>query len=173
MKEEVVLVNSNDEEIGVMEKLEAHHKAMLHRAFSVLLFNDKNEFLLQKRASEKYHCANMWTNTCCSHPRAGESLNQAVNRRLKEEMGIICETQKLFDFIYKVELEDHMFEHEFDHVFVGQFNGTPIPNPNEVEDWKYISLASLTSDLNQNPAQYTPWFKLILKEIESKKLEIV
>lgn len=168
MMEEVILVDAEDKEIGLMEKMQAHREAKLHRAFSVFLLNDQNEVLLQQRALDKYHCGGMWTNTCCSHPRVGETLENAVNRRLKEEMGIACDTKWTYSFIYKAEVGQGLFEHEFDHVFFGRFSDIPKPNEKEVSDWKYIPLAALKQDVESNPTKYTPWFKIILAEVLDK-----
>jgi isopentenyl-diphosphate delta-isomerase len=140
MREEVVLVDTDDREVGLMEKMQAHKEGKLHRAFSVFLLNDKNELLLQRRALQKYHCGGMWTNTCCSHPRANETLQNAVDRRLAEELGITCATEKLYSFIYKADVGNNLVEHEFDHVFFGRFSA----------------------------AKYTPWFKIILAELNEK-----
>mgnify|MGYP003582624825 CR=1 FL=1 len=170
MKEEVILVDAEDREIGLMEKMKAHQEAKLHRAFSVFLMNDKNEVLLQQRALDKYHCGGMWTNTCCSHPRAGETLQNAVNRRLREEMGIACETSWVYSFIYQADVGGGLFEHEFDHVFLGRFLGIPQPDDTEVADWKYVALDQLQADVMTNPGQYTPWFKIILAEVLKKNL---
>lgn len=162
--DEVILVDTNDNAIGTMEKLEAHLQGRLHRAFSVLLFNSKGELLLQRRANEKYHSAGLWTNTCCSHPQPGEDTAIAARRRLKEEMGIEANPAFAYKFIYKAELEHKLIEHEYDHVFIGNFNGEPHVNHNEVCEWKYVDLESLKKDIRQNPDQYTYWFKLILEK---------
>jgi isopentenyl-diphosphate delta-isomerase len=174
MKEKVILVDSNDVEIGLMEKMQAHEQAKLHRAFSVFLLNNKNEVLLQRRALGKYHCAGMWTNTCCSHPRAGETLQNAVDRRLLEEMGISCKTNWSYSFIYKADVGNGLVEHELDHVFIGRFNEAPQPNAEEVADWKYVSVNELKIDMSNHPDQYTPWFKIIFNEVTNKGiLELV
>lgn len=174
MKEKVILVDSNDVEIGLMEKMQAHEQAQLHRAFSVFLLNNKNEVLLQRRALGKYHCAGMWTNTCCSHPRAGETLQNAVDRRLLEEMGISCKTNWSYSFIYKADVGNGLVEHELDHVFIGRFNEAPQPNAEEVADWKYVSVNELKIDMSNHPDQYTPWFKIIFNEVTNKGiLELV
>jgi isopentenyl-diphosphate Delta-isomerase len=167
--EHVILVNEQDEEVGTMEKMEAHKKGLLHRAFSVLLFNSKGEVLLQKRSSKKYHSAGLWTNTCCSHPRPGEDVQEAAGRRLKEEMGIDAIPEFGYSFIYKTNLDNGLIEHELDHVYIGQFNGEPIINLNEVDEWKFENIERLRKDMAANPHQYTFWFKEILnqKEIES------
>lgn len=162
--EHVILVDKNDREIGTMEKMEAHKKGALHRAFSILLFDDKGKMLIQKRAGDKYHSSGLWTNTCCSHPLPGESLERATRRRLKEEMGI--ELQPVFShaFIYRAELDQNLIEHEFDHVFVGIFSGTPQVNEKEVEDWKYVDVQWLKRDMEEHPENYTEWFKLIVNQ---------
>ncbi|MCH5599676.1 isopentenyl-diphosphate Delta-isomerase [Niabella ginsengisoli] len=161
----VILVDENDNAKGTMEKMEAHQKGLLHRAFSVLLFNDKKEWLLQQRALDKYHCGGLWTNTCCSHPFPDEDILHAAKRRLKEEMGIEGELDKAFDFIYKASFKNGLTEHEFDHVFIGQFSDTPNINTQEVADWKYISLSDLKEDLQLHPEKYTPWFKIIIDKM--------
>lgn len=170
MIEEVILVDRKDREIGLMEKMRAHREAKLHRAFSVFLLNDDGEVLLQQRALDKYHCGGMWTNACCSHPRAGETLQAAVDRRLQEEMGIACDTNWVYSFIYKADVGEGLFEHEFDHVFFGRFSGTPKPNKNEVANWAYVSLDELKQDVKNNPTKYTPWFKIILAEVVDKEI---
>lgn len=165
LNEQVILVDRDDNSIGLMDKLEAHEKGLLHRAFSVLLFNDKEELLLQQRAFDKYHCGGLWTNTCCSHPRPEEEAEDAALRRLREEMGIECDLKKSFDFIYKAEFDNGLTEHEFDHVFFGSFSGNPVINPDEVADWKYMPLDAIKKDIADHPDHYTPWFKIILDRI--------
>lgn len=162
--EEVILVDVNDNPLGTIEKLEAHHRGLLHRAFSVFLFNSDGQMLLQKRARHKYHSAGLWTNTCCSHPQPGEPVESAAIRRLKEEMGIVASTSFAYKFIYKASLDHELIEHELDHVYIGQFNGNPLINENEVEDWKFVDLDWIQQDINKNPDQYTAWFKLILND---------
>lgn len=164
------MVDTEDREVGLMEKMQAHREAKLHRAFSVFLLNDRNELLLQQRALDKYHCGGLWTNTCCSHPRANESLDKAVKRRLQEEMGIEAVTQRIYSFIYKAEVGDNLYEHELDHVFFGRFSGNPAPESAEVVDWKYIGLTDLRRDVEENPHHYTPWFKIILTELNDKQI---
>ena len=164
----IVLVDEKDNQTGTMEKMEAHEKGLLHRAFSVLLFNDKNEWLLQQRALDKYHCGGLWTNTCCSHPFPGEEISNAAKRRLKEEMGIECELTKSFDFISRASFENGLTEHEFDHVFIGRFAEAPVINESEVADWKYISLSALKEDVEQHPEKFTPWFKIIIDKMDQK-----
>jgi len=162
MQEQVILVNELDEEIGLMEKLEAHQKGLLHRAFSVFIFNSNNELLLQQRALHKYHSAGLWTNTCCSHPKSGETNLEAANRRLKEEMGFSTDIKLLNSFIYKAEFDNSMIEHEFDYVFTGYFDGTPNINLDEVAHYKWMSIADVKSDIKTNPMLYTAWFKIAI-----------
>lgn len=164
--EHVILVDEHDREIGTMEKLEAHQKGALHRAFSVLLFNSKGEILLQKRARTKYHSGGLWTNTCCSHPLPNEALTDGVKRKLMQEMGIETNADFAYKFIYQVQLDRGLTEHECDYVFIGTFDGEPAINRHEVEDWKFMSMASLRHDIEMNPAQYTHWFKLIVNHRE-------
>lgn len=163
MEEFVVLVDEIDREIGTKEKLAAHVAGDRHRAVSVFLLNDKGEMMLQQRALSKYHSGGLWTNTCCGHPRPGESPFEAANRRLFEEMGIRCNLKKKFDFTYKALLDKNLFEHEFDHVFAGEFNGSPQLNPMEAMNWKWIDLETLQKEIETNPEKYTIWFKIILE----------
>jgi isopentenyl-diphosphate delta-isomerase len=173
-EEQVILVNENDEPIGLMPKLEAHEKAILHRAFSVFILNDKNEIMLQQRAHHKYHSPLLWTNTCCSHQRDGETNIQAGNRRLFEEMGFRTDLKELFHFIYKAPFENGLTEHELDHVMIGYFNENPTVNPEEVEDWKWMKIEAVKEDMISHPSQYTVWFKIIFDEfyhfLEAHKL---
>ena len=164
-EEKVILVDALDNEIGQMEKLEAHEKGQLHRAFSVFLYNEKGEMLLQRRAFSKYHSAGLWTNTCCSHPRPGEGNLQAAHRRLMEEMGIQAEVAHAFSFLYH-QAVGNLIEHELDHVFIGQFDGAPNINTEEVAEWKFISPAALKADLEQHPENYTVWFRLCVDRVE-------
>ena len=165
MKEEqVILVNEKDEPIGLMNKMEAHEKAVLHRAFSVFVLNDKNEVMLQQRAHHKYHSPLLWTNTCCSHQRAGETNIEAGKRRLYEEMGFNTELKELFHFIYKDPFDNGLTEHELDHVMIGYSNEVPSINPEEVESWKWMKIEDIKEDMIQNPALYTIWFKIIFDE---------
>lgn len=160
----VILVDDRDVEIGTMEKLEAHRKGELHRAISVFVFNSKGELLLQRRAQQKYHSGGLWTNTCCSHPMPGEPSEKAAKRRLREEMGIDLSPEFSHKFIYKIDLDNDLIEHEYDHVFKAVYDGQPTVNKEEVEDWKYIDLNSLRADMDVNPDRYTHWFKLIMND---------
>ncbi|WP_068597678.1 isopentenyl-diphosphate Delta-isomerase [Vaginella massiliensis] len=164
MEEFVVLVNPNDEVLGLMEKQQAHVAGLLHRAFSVFIFNDKGELLLQQRAADKYHSPSLWTNTCCSHPRENETYLEAANRRLLEEMGFETSLEYKFHFIYKANFENGLTEHELDHVFVGTFNGEPKPNSEEVMAYRWISIPDLISEMEQNPTIFTAWFKIIFDQ---------
>ena len=164
MEEQVILVNEKDEPIGLMGKMEAHEKGLLHRAFSVFIFNSKQEVLLQQRAACKYHSPNLWTNTCCSHPRAGETNQQAGERRLQEEMGLQVPLREVFSFIYKAPFDNGLTEHEYDHVLVGYSDAQPQINPEEVASWKWLSLEAIKEDILQAPERYTAWFKIIFKE---------
>jgi isopentenyl-diphosphate delta-isomerase len=166
--EDVVLVNEKNKAIGTEGKMKAHRGGKLHRAFSVFLFNKKGEILIQKRAKSKYHSPGLWTNTCCSHPRPKEEVELAAKRRLKEEMGIDCKLKKAFNFIYKAKLGD-LVEYEFDHVFLGKFNGNPKPDKKEVADWRWVKLKDLKTDIKKNPRKYTPWFRIIIKKITGQK----
>ena len=165
IQEHVILVDHTGREIGTEEKLQAHREGKLHSAFSIFVFNAVGELLLQRRAWTKYHSGGLWTNTCCSHPRPGESYDRAARRRLNEEMGFDCELTGLFSFIYHVQLDNSLFEHELDHVFVGHYNGQPVPNPNEVDDWKWMNINALKQDVQENPKDYTYWFKLTLDRV--------
>lgn len=163
-EEQVILVNELDQQIGLMAKLEAHEKAILHRAFSVFVLNDKNEIMLQQRAHQKYHSPLLWTNTCCSHQRDGETNIQAGSRRLYEEMGFKTELKELFNFIYKAPFDNGLTEHELDHVMIGYYNDKPMINPEEVEDWKWMKIEDIQKDMLLNPEIYTVWFKIIFDE---------
>jgi len=164
MEEKVILVDEEDQEIGTEEKMKAHQEKMLHRSFSILIYNSKKQLLLQKRAEEKYHTGGLWTNTCCSHPRPEEKLSEAVHRRLKEEKGFDCELKELFSFQYIAEFDNGLTEHEFNHVFIGKFDGEPDHDPSEVDEWKWMTNEEVIADIKANPDKYTPWFKIIMKE---------
>jgi isopentenyl-diphosphate delta-isomerase len=167
--EEVILVNEQDEQTGTIEKMEAHRKALLHRAFSVFIFNEKGEMLLQQRAMGKYHSPGLWTNACCSHPRPGESVDEAAGRRLKEEMGIDVKIEKVFDFIYKTEFDNGLTEFEFDHVYTGTYNGNLQPDKQEVKDYCFRSMRDIEEDLKNCPERYTSWFKIALPLLSAKR----
>ena len=164
IEEQVILVNEQDEPIGLMNKMEAHEKAVLHRAFSVFILNDKNEVMLQQRAHHKYHSPLLWTNTCCSHQRAGETNIEAGKRRLFEEMGFETELKELFYFIYKAPFDNGLTEHELDHVMIGYYNDAPVINLDEVESWKWMPIEAIKDDMLANPNSYTVWFKIIFDE---------
>lgn len=164
MEDYVVLVNQDDQILGTMEKQQAHINGLLHRAFSVFLFNNNGEMLLQKRAPEKYHSPNKWTNAVCSHPKIEETYLQGANRRLKEELGIETEIVEKFNFIYKANVGAQLWEHELDYVFVGNYNGEFNLDLNEVSEVRYISLENLDKEIAENPDNFTEWFKIILKQ---------
>jgi isopentenyl-diphosphate Delta-isomerase len=166
--QEVILVNEQDEQIGTMEKMEAHRKAVLHRAFSVFIFNAKGEMLLQQRARHKYHSAGLWTNACCSHPSPGEETLVAANRRLIEEMGFSTPLEKMFSFTYKSEYDNGLTEHEFDHVFTGKFEGSIKPDPEEVQDYCFKSLDEIEGSLQSHPAKYTSWFHIAFPKLKEQ-----
>lgn len=163
--EYVILVDENDNELGVMEKMLAHKKGLLHRAFSVFIFNDKEELLLQQRAVSKYHSGGLWTNTCCSHPRPNETIKDAAHRRLFEEMGISCELNIKTNFIYKTPFENGLTEHELDYVLIGKTNQNPIINKDEVESYQWKSMNDIKKELITDPEKYTSWFKIALEKV--------
>ncbi|SEL45199.1 isopentenyl-diphosphate Delta-isomerase [Parapedobacter koreensis] len=162
--ENVILVDEHDQEIGSMEKMEAHRSGMLHRAISVFVFDDTGRLLLQQRAAHKYHSANLWTNTCCSHPAPGEAASAAASRRLQEEMGLEVPLTFAFTFLYRASFDDGLVEHEFDHVFVGYTNRSPKLNPEEVAAYRWATRAEVEREMQMNPEAYTAWFKLIYKQ---------
>jgi isopentenyl-diphosphate Delta-isomerase len=170
MSDMVIMVDELDQEIGQLEKLEAHQTGVLHRAFSVLIFNTKGEMLLQKRAAHKYHSAGLWTNACCSHPRPNEDMLSAVQRRLREEMDIKTDVSFAYKFIYQTPLDNNLIEHELDYVFVGQYNQEPNINTNEVADWRFASIQSIREDIRTHPDHYTHWFKLIIHHNEFERI---
>ncbi len=157
MNQDVILVNLHDEPVGTATKEEAHRRGDLHRAFSVFLYHE-NRLLIQQRAFHKYHSGGLWANTCCSHPRPGEELEEAVKRRLKEEAGIECEVKEIFSFVYKHRFAEDLYEHEFDHVFLGEYCGEPLPDPEEIEAFRWISFGDLKRELAEEPEKYAPWF---------------
>ena len=161
-EEKVILVDEEDNQIGLMPKMEAHLKGKLHRAFSIIIFNSDRKILLQKRASTKYHTPNLWSNTCCSHQREGEDNINAGKRRLNEEMGFVTNLYNFSSFIYRVEFSNGLIEHENDHIMLGVFDGAPKPNPNEVDEWKWIDIDILVEDMQINPNHYTAWFMIIM-----------
>jgi isopentenyl-diphosphate Delta-isomerase len=160
MLEEVILVDEYDTPVGVMEKMEAHRKALLHRAFSVFIFNRKGEMLLQRRALSKYHSGGLWTNACCSHPRPEEDTRQAAGRRLSEELGFVVPLEKIFDFTYRSAFDNGLTEYEFDHVYVGYYDQDVHPNPEEVSEYRWLSPEAVQAELAASPSAYTSWFHL-------------
>ncbi len=163
--EYVILVDEHDNDIGVMEKMQAHEKGLLHRAFSIFIFNSHQQLLLQQRAISKYHSGGLWTNTCCSHPRPNETIKDAANRRLFEEMGMTCELTIKTNFIYKTPFENGLIEHELDYVLIGNSNSNPIINTTEVENFKWLSIDDIKKDVELNPHSYTSWFKIALHNV--------
>ncbi len=162
----VILVDENDNQIGVAGKLEAHSNGgRLHRAISIFIFNSKGATLLQKRSAAKYHTPSKWTNTCCSHPNPGESVEDAVHRRLKEEMGFDCDMEEKFSFTYHADVGNGLTENEFDHVFFGTYDNDPKPDPKEAQGWKWIDIKKLKSDIKSNPNDYTPWLKIVIDRV--------
>jgi isopentenyl-diphosphate delta-isomerase len=159
-EEKVVLVNEQDDAIGIEDKIRAHLLGALHRAFSVFIVNAEGQLLVQKRALTKYHSRGLWTNTCCGHPRPDEAVEKAARRRLKEEMGFDSELSELFNFIYSASLEDGLIENEYDHVLVGSFDGVPKPDPAEIAEWRWVDMATLSVDIKEHPERYTYWFRI-------------
>jgi isopentenyl-diphosphate Delta-isomerase len=166
MADQVILVNEKDEPIGFMDKMEVHRQAKLHRAFSIFIFNEEGQMLLQQRAQHKYHSAGLWTNTCCSHPAPGEETISAAHRRLQEEMGFDAPLIKIFDFTYKAGFDNGLTEHEFDHVFLGIYSGNINPDKNEVQDYGYRSMEEIRNALNDDPESYTAWFHIAFPLLE-------
>ena len=167
MPEYILTVDENDNVTGKGGKLKVHREGKLHRAFSLFVFNSKGELLLQRRAKSKYHSGGLWTNTCCSHQRDGETLEKAIHRRLKKDMGFGCELKEVFTFTYRVKFDDGLFENEYDHVFFGEFDGKPEPNPEEVDKWKWVGLEELRKDIRKNPDDYTYWLKVSIDRVIS------
>lgn len=165
MEELVILVDQDDRETGVMEKIQAHREALLHRAFSVFVFNSKGELMLQQRALGKYHSPGLWTNTCCSHPRPGEETEAAAHRRLQEEMGFDCTLTKIFHFTYKAPFDNKLTEHEVDHVFVGFSDTLPVINPEEVESYRFATLDDISVEMAENPELFTVWFQIAFERV--------
>lgn len=168
MEEKVILVSETDDQLGLMGKMEAHEKGVLHRAFSVFIFNKSGQLLLQQRALDKYHSPGLWTNTCCSHQRDGESSIEAGKRRLMEEMGFNCDLEEIFWFIYKADFDNGLTEHELDHVLVGYYDEDPVVNPEEVASFKWMSLEDVKDDISEKPELYSAWFKIIFKEYDER-----
>jgi isopentenyl-diphosphate delta-isomerase len=168
LEEKVILVNKKDDQLGLMGKMEAHQKAVLHRAFSVFVFNKKGELLLQQRALDKYHSPGLWTNTCCSHQRDGESNIEAGKRRLEEEMGFSCDLEELFWFVYKASFDNGLTEHELDHVMIGYYDQDPKINKDEVASHRWMFLEDVKEDIEMHPELYTEWFKIIFKEYHQR-----
>ncbi|NPA68412.1 MAG: isopentenyl-diphosphate Delta-isomerase [Chlorobi bacterium] len=166
--DKVILVDENDNQTGTEDKMQAHLNGNLHRAFSVFLFNDKGEMLLQRRALSKYHSGGLWTNACCSHPQPDSSIDEDLKDRLLFEMGIECKLDYLLSFRYKAEFSDGITENELDHVYYGYFNGIPHPNPDEAEDWKWVDIADIEDDIDRHPEKYTEWFKIIFPVVKEK-----
>ncbi len=162
---QVVLVDEQDNALGLCEKMEAHEKGLLHRAFSVFIFNKKGDMLLQQRAREKYHSGGLWTNACCSHPAPGETTPDAAHRRLMEELGFDTSIHKVYDFVYRADFSNGLTEYEFDHVFAGEYEDKPVPDPREVMDWCYKSVPLIAGELEQSPDKYTAWFRLAFPRI--------
>lgn len=164
--EEIILVDEQDNVVGYAEKLSAHqHGGQLHRAFSIFIFNSQGNMLLQQRSVKKYHFGGLWTNACCSHPNKGENLADAVHRKLMQEFGFDTELFEEFTFLYKATDEaSGLTEHELDHVFIGRFDGTPQPNPDEIDDFTWMSIPDLLDDVSKNPHKYTPWFLIALDQ---------
>lgn len=165
MEDHVILVDENDREVGTDAKLAVHRSGRLHRAFSIFVFDSRGRTLLQRRATSKYHSGGLWSNTCCSHPRPGETVEEAARRRLEEEMGFDCALHRVCDFVYRRELADGFVEHEFDHVFSGHFDGTPVPDAAEVEAWRWADVEEVRVDSDARPERYTAWFGLALERL--------
>ncbi len=163
-QEMIILVDEQDNEIGQMEKIQAHQKAKLHRAFSVFIFNDAGEVMLHRRAAHKYHSGGLWTNTCCSHPRVGEETKAAAERRLREEMGFTVPLTKIGEFVYHAEFDNGLTEHEYDHVFVGHYNKDPILNEDEADAWEWRRIDEIQEEISLKPGKYTEWFKIIFQQ---------
>ncbi|MCX6723191.1 MAG: isopentenyl-diphosphate Delta-isomerase [Candidatus Staskawiczbacteria bacterium] len=168
MLNKVILVDRKGKKIGTEFKLKAHKEGKLHRAFSIFIFNSKGDLLLQKRSPKKYHSGGLWTNTCCSHPKPSKETILSAHKRLKEEMGFDCHLSEIFSFIYKAKLNNDLTEYEFDHIFIGKFNGKPVINKKEVKDFKWVNYEFLERDIKQNPKIYTYWFKKCYKKVFSK-----
>jgi len=168
MAEMLILVDENDNQIGTGEKMEVHRAGKLHRCFSIFIFNSQGHVLMQKRAISKYHSGGLWTNTCCSHPRDGEDLAHSVHRRLQEEMGFDCEMEEVFTFIYRAELDHGLTEHEYDHVFIGKYDGPLTPNPEEADGYEWETVETVKKDMDRNPGRYTVWSIIAFNQLLDK-----
>ena len=171
VKQQVILVDKNNREIGVEEKIKAHKEGNLHRAFSIFIFNSKRELLIQQRAKAKYHSGGLWSNTVCGHPKPNETYHQAIHRRLQEEMSFDCKLKKLFCFIYNTGFQNGLIENEYDCVFVGKFDGEPKPSPKEIMSYKWISVKKLEQNIKKNPNKYTIWLKIALNRIKGSQIK--
>lgn len=167
MTEYLILVDEKDKQWGKLEKLLVHQLGLLHRAFSIFIFNSNGEMLLQQRADSKYHSAGLWTNTCCSHPRFGEEISWAIERRLQEEMGMSCKTDFAFSFIYKTKFKNGLTEHEYDHVYFGVTDNLPVPEKSEVKNYRYMNIENLETDILIHPENYTEWMKICLPQVRN------
>jgi isopentenyl-diphosphate Delta-isomerase len=165
MEDRVILVDESDREIGSAGKLEAHRDGKLHRAFSIFVFNSEGQLLLQKRSMKKYHSDGLWSNTCCSHPQPGEKMETEVLRKLQQEMGFQCELQWIFRFAYRIQFKNNLIENEIDHVFIGRFDGSPSPNPDEVDGWKWMDLEAVVKDVKLHPYTYSYWLTICLDQV--------
>ena len=163
---DLILVDENDSPIGTMEKMEVHQKALLHRAFSIFIFNGKGDMLLHQRAANKYHSAGLWTNACCSHPREGQETIEAAEKRLQQEMGFTVPLKKAFEFTYKAALDNGLTEHEYDHVFIGYYDGAIQPDEDEVKDFCFVSMEEIKASIQSHPQKYTEWFKIAFPKVE-------
>lgn len=168
--EKIIIVDDQDNAVGYEEKLKTHQLGLMHRAFSVLIMNNKREMLIQKRNKDKYHSGGLWANACCSHPRAGEHLDSSIHRRLQEEMGFDCELYKIGHLTYRVEFDNGLIENEYDHVFFGKYDNDPVPDPQEAEDWRWIALDDLYAEVGSEPQNFAFWFKEILEKFGFKSL---
>lgn len=170
MSERVILVDAGDTPVGTAEKLTAHREGRLHRAFSVFVLNDGDEVLLQRRAEGKYHSGGLWSNTCCSHPRPGEETEVAARRRLEEEMGFVCPLEPAFEMVYRADVGGGLVEYEYDHIFLGRWNGGPDPDPAEVAGWRWVGLPELREEVARTPRRFTYWFRVALLELDARGL---
>jgi isopentenyl-diphosphate delta-isomerase len=168
MSERVILVNERDEAVGTAEKLRAHQRGQLHRAFSVFVLNGQDEILLQRRAATKYHSPSLWSNSCCSHPRPAEATLDAAHRRLREELGFDCPLESMGAFVYRADVGGGLIEHEYDHLLLGRWEGEPTPAPAEVDDWRWISLPALRREIARTPHRFTYWLRAALRELDGR-----